>query len=100
VLWRLYVREARSIREIADLQGCTKDMVARALKEYKIEARSNASRSQLRNIPLEEIERKIGELGIWGYAKELGVAEGTVRHHLKVRINRHRVLTEWESKKD
>jgi hypothetical protein len=38
VLQRLYVKEARSIREVADLLGCTKDMVARALKEYGIES--------------------------------------------------------------
>jgi len=85
VLRRLYVKETRSIREIANLQVCTKDMIARALKEYGIEARTNASRSQLRAIPLGELETTIRDRGISGTARQLGIAEGTIRHHLKVR---------------
>jgi hypothetical protein len=85
VLQRLYVREARSIREVANLQGCTKDMVYRALKEYGIEARPNASRSQLRKIPLTDLEAAIRDKGIRGTARDLGIDEGTIRHHLKVR---------------
>jgi len=81
----LYVQESRSIREIAGILGCKKDVVHYWLKKYGIRARNNVSRSQLRNIPLEEIVIKIRELGIRGYARELGVTEGTVRHHLKVR---------------
>ena len=85
VLQRLYVREANSVREIADLQGCTKDMVYRALKEYGIQARTNASRSQLRTIPLRDLEAAIRHKGIRGTARELGIDEGTIRHHLKAR---------------
>ena len=84
-LVRLYVQESRSIREIAEKLGCKKDVVHYWLKKYGIQTRRNASRSQLRNIPLEEIESKIGELGIRGYARQIGVAEGTIRHHRKVR---------------
>jgi transposase-like protein len=84
-LVQLYIQESWSIREIAQALGCKKDVVHYWLRKYGIQARSNASRSQLRNIPFEEIEKKIEELGIRGYARALGVAEGTVRHHLKVR---------------
>jgi len=84
-LVRLYADESRSIREIAEIFGSKKDTVHYWLKKYGIFARNNASRSRLRNISLGEIEKKIRELGIRGYARELGVAEGTVRHHLKVR---------------
>jgi len=88
VLQRLYVREARSIREIADLQGCTKDMVARALKEYEIEARTNVKRSGLREYSLKELELGIERSGIRGFARELGIDESTLRHQLKVRKHR------------
>jgi len=85
VLRRLYVTESRSIREIGNLQGCTKDMVARALKEYGIEARTNASRSRLRTIPLQDLEAAIRDKGLRGAARDLGVDHSTLRHHLKVR---------------
>lgn len=85
VLRRLYVGESRSIREIASLLGCTKDMVYRALKEYGIEARTKASRSQLRTIPLEDLKSAVRGKGLRGAARDLGVDHSTLRHHLKVR---------------
>jgi predicted transcriptional regulator len=85
VLRRLYVKEARSIREIADLKGCTKDMVARALKEYEIEARTNAKRSNLRKYSIERLESGVKRMGIRGLAREMGVDESTLRHHLNIR---------------
>jgi DNA-binding CsgD family transcriptional regulator len=85
VLLRLYAEEEKSIREIAESLNCTKDMVARALKAYGIAARPNASRSRLRTIELAILEGGVREKGIRGYARELGVTEGTLRHHLKAR---------------
>jgi len=38
-LKKLYIKESRSIREAAEILGCTKDMVYRALKEYIIGSR-------------------------------------------------------------
>jgi hypothetical protein len=87
VLRRLYVKEEKSIREIANLRGCTKDMVARALKEYGIEARSNASRSRLWTIPLKDLEVAIRQKGLRGAANDLGVDDSTLKHHLKTRIS-------------
>jgi predicted transcriptional regulator len=84
-LVRLYIKEEKSIREVAEALGRSKDIVARALKTYGIEARPNASRSKLRKIPLEDLKGAIKDKGIRGTARELGVDEGTIRHHLKVR---------------
>jgi len=39
-LKRLYIKESKSIRKVADVLGCSKDMVYRALKECGIERRS------------------------------------------------------------
>jgi predicted transcriptional regulator len=83
VLRRLYISEARSIREIANLLACTKEMVHRSLKEYGIKTRTNASRSQLRTIPLPDLEAGIKAKGIRRLARDLGLDEGTIRHYLK-----------------
>ena len=85
VLLRLYAEEGKSIREIGETLNCSKDMVARAIKAYGIEARTNASRSRLRAIELAVLKEGVKDKGIRGYARELGVTEGTLRHHLKVR---------------
>ena len=84
-LLRLYTKEGKSIREIGEILKCSKDMVARALKAYGIEARSKASRSRLRIIELSVLEEAVKNKGIRGYARELGITEGALRHHLKVR---------------
>ena len=85
VLKRLYAEEGKSIREIGETLKCSKDMVARALKAHGIKARANASRSRLRTIELATLEEGVRDKGIRGYARELDVTEGTLRHHLKIR---------------
>ena len=85
VLVHLYVEKNLSIREIGETLGCSKDMVARALKAHRVKARTNASRSRLRKIELSDLEEGIKLKGIRGYARELGITEGALRHHLKVR---------------
>jgi len=86
-LKRLYVKEFKSIREVAEALRCTKDMVYRSLKEYGIPMRTNKRRSILRKYKLAELERGIRSKGIRGHARELGVDESTLRHYLKVRSN-------------
>ncbi len=85
VLKKLYVKESMSIREIAEVLGCTKDMVYRSLGEYGIEMRNNKRHSKLKDINLSTLEREIDRKSIRRYAKELGVDESTLRHHLKLR---------------
>jgi len=85
ILQRLYVKQSNSIREIAESLGCTKDMVYRSLKEYGIETRNNKRRSRLKDIKLSTLKKEIKSKSIRGYARELGVDESTLRHHMKVR---------------
>jgi len=87
-LVKLYIKEVRSVRDVAAALGCSKDMVNRALKKYGIAARSNASRSRLRIIPLQDLKTAIREKGLRGTARSLGVDHSTLRHHLKVRSGR------------
>lgn len=81
----MYLKESKSIREISESLGCTKDMVFRALQEHGIERRSNERRSSLKKHRLSILERGIKSKGIRGYARELGVDESTLRHHMRLR---------------
>lgn len=82
-LRRLYIKESKSIREIAEILRCSKDMVYRALQENGIELRPGLNRSKLRQYKLSVLERGIREKGVRGYARELGIHENTLRHYLK-----------------
>lgn len=84
-LEKLYIKESKSIREVANILGCSKDMVYRSLKECGIETRTNKRRSKLKDIKLPTLENEVRRKGIRGYARELGVDESTIRHHLKIR---------------
>ncbi len=88
-LQTLYANQSKSIREVARELKLHPDTVHYWLKKYGIQTRSKVRRSQLLHIPLEEMEKNVTELGIRGYARVLGLSEGTVRHHLKVRRNRN-----------
>jgi len=81
-LKKLYIKESRSIREAAEILGCTKDMVYRALQEYGIELRPGFSRSKLRKYRLSDLEKGVKEKGIRGFSKELDVHENTLRYYL------------------
>jgi len=71
-LVKFYVREGRSVRDVAAALGCSKDAVHRALRTYGIDARPNASRSKLRTIPLRDLKAAIRAKGISGTAREGG----------------------------
>lgn len=79
----LYIKESKSIREVAEVLRCSKDMVYRSLKEYGIELRPGFNRSKLRKYKLSVLEKGVREKGVRGYAKELGVHENTLRYYLK-----------------
>ena len=84
-LRKLYIKESKSIREVAEVLGCSKDMVYRSLEEFGIETRTNKRRSKLKDIKFSTLDMEIKRKGIRGYARELGVDESTLRHHYKVR---------------
>lgn len=86
-LIKLYIKEAKSIREIAEHLGCSKDMIYRSLEEYKIERRPGYNRSKLRIYDFAYLKREIKKKGYKEFALELGVDVSTLRKHIKIRIS-------------
>jgi len=84
-LVRLYVKRGKSIREVAEALCCSKDMVSRALKACESQARTKAKRSKLRKYPLVVLKAGVKRKGKRGLARNIGVDESTLRHHLIVR---------------
>jgi len=82
-LYRLYVEESKSIREVADTMGCSKDLVYRTLEENCIDRRSSARRSKLRKYSLEFIRKEIKREGIGKTAEKLGVHRKTLWEYLR-----------------
>lgn len=81
---KLYVKESRSVREIADILGCSKDMVYRALKEYGIQRRTHVEkRSKLKDYELSFLKREIRLKGYNQLARELGVHNTTLRRFME-----------------
>ena len=87
-LVRLYVNEGKAIREVAEALGCSKDMVARALKAYGIEARTKVRRSRLEKYDREALESTVRAKGIRGTALELGVNASTLNRFLRQKAER------------
>lgn len=84
-LVRLYVEGNQTARDVAAALGCSKDMVIRSLKDYRIKVRTRTKRSKLLAIDLAVLEAGVRDKGVRGYARDIGVDESTLRHHLKVR---------------
>jgi len=82
-LKRLYVKESKSIREVAEILECSKDMVYRALKKYGIERRPKTRRSQLRVHSLTYLKDEIDKKGYKQAAIELGVGVTTLRDYMR-----------------
>lgn len=84
-LARLYVVEGRAVRDVAAALGVSKDIIYRALKEYKLKRRPNAKRSKLRTQDLGIIRGKVKALGYAGAAVALGVHVTTLRRFIAAR---------------
>ena len=83
-LKKLYIKESRSIRDIAEILGCSKDMVFRALKEYGIQRRKQVEkRSRLNDYNLSFLKKEIRLKGFNQVARELGVHNTTLRRHIE-----------------
>jgi len=82
-LKKLYIKESRSIREAAEILGCTKDMVYRALLEYGIERRPNTWSPKLDRFDLNHIRETVKEKGYRNGAQELGVDKSTLYRYLR-----------------
>ena len=84
-LMKLYIKEAKSIRDIATIIGCSKDMVPRSLKEYEIDIRPGYNRSRLRVYDFPYLRREITKKGYKEFSRELGVDVSALRKHIKKR---------------
>jgi len=84
-LKKLYTKESRSIREIGEILGCSKDMIYRALKEYKIERRSQIKRLKLEKYDIDLIKETVKMKGYRRGAQELGVNKSTLYRYLRKR---------------
>jgi len=82
-LKRLYLKESMSVRGVADILSCSKDMVYRALKEYSIERRPHNWSPKLERFDLEFIKETVKKKGYRKGAQELGVDKSTLFRYLK-----------------
>ena len=82
-LQRLYAEEKKSIREIADFLGCSKDRIYRALREYGIERRPHTWEPKLSKYDLGFIMETVKKKGYRKGAQELGVDKSTLYRYLK-----------------
>ena len=78
-LLMLYIKESKSIREIAEIIGCSKDMVYRSLNKYGIKTRKRSKRSKLKNIDKSYLEKEVQVKGVTKLAKELSVDIRTLK---------------------
>jgi hypothetical protein len=78
-LERLYIIDQKSIREIASILECSKDMIYRSIKEYGIKPRDGSRRSKLRKIDKSILKKEIKNKGITKAAKELSVDVRTLK---------------------
>jgi len=84
-LQHLYVKEGRSIREVAQILGISKDKVYRALEVYGINRRSQVRRSRLEQYSLKHIREKIEKVGMGKAADSLGISRQFLRRYLRDR---------------
>ena len=84
-LQRLYVKESKSIREVAQMLGCSKDMVYRALQEYGIERRGKTRDSKLSSIDSALIKKEIKEKGYRKAARDLRISTTALWSYVKRR---------------
>jgi len=60
-LKRLYIKESKSIRKVAEVLGCSKDMIYRSLEEYGIERRQGFKRSMLKDYKPSYLRKEVKE---------------------------------------
>jgi len=81
-LVRLYVKEGRSIRDVAAALGCSKDAVHKALQAYGIKVRPPAKRSRLRKLDQGKLFADLAEKGIDRTAESWGIPMRTLTEYL------------------
>jgi len=90
-LVELYVRGGRSVRDIAASLGCSKDMVHRKLKDFRIKVRTAVRRSRLLKLDQAALFADIAEMGVDRTALKWGIPERTMKSYLaKIRAKKRR----------
>lgn len=82
-LLKLYIKEKKSIREIAENMGCSKDMVYRSLRENEILRRPDNKRSKLTKYEKSFLRIEVKKKGITKTAKELEVDTRTLKKFIQ-----------------
>lgn len=89
VLARLYVKEGKSVREVAAVLGISDAAVKRRLHAAGVVMRSNARRSRLRLLNQARLFADINDLGVDRTAAKWGIPERTLKYYLsKLRAKR------------
>ena len=84
-LKKLYIKKSKSIREVAEILVCTKDMVYRALQEFGIERRARVPKSSLDQYEIQHLREMVEREGYNQTAKKLGVGRAALWMYLKSR---------------
>ena len=84
-LTKLYIKEIKSIREIAKLLNCSKDMVHRSLKEHGIDRRPKIKSSVLSVLEIDKIRAMVKDMGLRKTSKILGISHVSLWEYLKRR---------------
>jgi len=86
---RLYVREEKSLRDIAAIMGLCEATIRRRLHAAGVAMRSNAPRSRLRNLNQARLFASIAEIGVRKTAKRWRINERTLKYYLaKIRARK------------
>ena len=81
-LVKLYVKGGKSLREVAEATGASKDTVQRALKRYGIALRPAPRRAGLKDVNIKRLEADVKAQGLRATARTLGVDKRAVSYHL------------------
>jgi hypothetical protein len=97
-LYHLYAVKRLSIRKIAAVSNCSKDIIYRALYRYYIKTRPNIKSYKLKSVSASQIEQRIKLRGLRGAAIYFGVHHSTLARYLK-KINEQRMASGDHNKK-
>jgi len=79
---RLYVKEKKSVREVAAIMGMGDATIRRRLHKAGTTMRSNARRSRLRHLNQAHLFASIAEVGVRKTAKRWHIHERTLKYYL------------------
>lgn len=82
ILEALYIKQGKTIREIADLLGWKKDKVHWWLQKYDIKRDKRIRKTKITDLSLEYLEREFDTKSKKQVAKDLGISRATLYNYL------------------